>query len=65
MRHVEATNKRAQHMPAWRAELFIRYNRWLADLKWEETLALIPKPVAAPSYAGAGASAGAFFGPSE
>jgi hypothetical protein len=63
MRHVEAPNKRAQRTPAWRAELFIRYNKWLADLKWEETLALIPKPDAAPSFAGAGDGAGAFYGP--
>lgn len=59
MRHVEAPNKRSQREPAWRSELYFRYNKWLVDLKWEEALALVPKPFGTHSAV----SSDAYFGP--
>ena len=29
MRNIEAPNKRSMRSPAWRAELYFRYNKWL------------------------------------
>jgi len=43
MRAVEQPNKMAQKDPAWRAEIFLRYNKWLVDLKWQEAVALVTK----------------------
>jgi hypothetical protein len=33
----------AQKDPAWRAEIFLRYNKWLVDRKWQEAVALVTK----------------------
>ena len=61
MRATEAPNKRAQKDPAWRAEVYLRYNKWLVDRVWDDELKRVPQPTA-----GAGAAAAArFFGPPD
>lgn len=64
MRNVEAPNKRSMRSPAWRAELYFRYNKWLVDLKWDEAQVLVPRlDAAGAAPAAAGGASGAYFGP--
>ena len=43
MRAMEADNKLAMKDPAWRAELFLRVNKWLVDAVFAKGVAGLPK----------------------
>ena len=63
MRNIEAPNKRSMRSPAWRAELYFRYNKWLVDLKWDEAQVLVPRLDAAGAAPAAASAPSAYFGP--
>ena len=59
MRAVEQPNKMKQKDAAWRAEIFLRFNSWLVDRKWEEAVALVKQMNKRSSADGFGAGAAA------
>ena len=42
MRATEAPSKLSQGDVSWRAEIFMRYNKWICTLKWEKALLTVP-----------------------
>ena len=61
MRAVERPDKMRQKDPAWRAEIILRYNKWLVDKKWQETVAIVPNM--GGTGAATSASPAPYFGP--